>query len=49
MSMKKNKDLFEPPFWTSAKNINAYREILSQISEVLKIIDTLQLSIKPKL
>lgn len=49
MSMKKNKDLFEPPFWTSAKNINAYREILSQVSEVLKIIDTLQLSIKPKL
>ena len=49
MSMKKNKDLFEPPYWTTAKNINAYREILSQVSEVLKIIDTLQLSIKPKL
>ena len=49
IAMKKKKNLFEPPLWTTAKNINAYREILSQISEVLKIIDTLQLNTKPKL
>lgn len=43
IAVKTSKDMFEPPFFKSSLNINAYREIIIQLENILKIIDVLKL------
>lgn len=43
IAIKTNKDMFEPPLFKSALDIQPYREVMEQLESVLKIIDVLKL------